>query len=273
MQMFCHDQPCAALPPNERGFLYGDGVFTSIRVRDGLPRLWSQHVERLQQAQQRLSLRFDLALLSQQAFVYAAQLQHGTLKVIVSRGVGARGYLPPDQAAVVYFQLFPSINPSPEPRADGLFVADRIASGVLADLRLGYPMQQLVGLKTLNRLEQVLLRQALAQTTWPEALVFDQHDRLVEGVQSNCWFWRQGQWQTPALQRTGIAGVLRAEIMARMQQRQIAFARVELRLDQLDQIEALFFCNSITGILAVNCLAGRALPTKQLDSLLSDLLS
>ena len=39
MQMFCHDQPCDAVAPNERGFLYGDGVVTCIRVRDGSPRL------------------------------------------------------------------------------------------------------------------------------------------------------------------------------------------------------------------------------------------
>ena len=66
---------------------------------------------------------------------------------------------------------------------------------------------------------------------------------------------------------------MRAELMARMQQRQISFAIVEIRLHELSQIEALFFCNSITGILAVDCLDGRRLQTKPLDSLLLDLLS
>lgn len=273
MQMFCHDQPCDAVAPNERGFLYGDGVFTSIRVRDGSPRLWPHHLARLQQGQHGLGLPVDLEQLSQQAFAYAAQLQHGTLKIIISRGAGGRGYLPPEQPAAVYFQLFASVDLVPEPQIDGLFVAGQITSGVLLAPRLGYPMQRLVGLKTLNRLEQVLLRQALAQTPWPEGLVLDSDHRLVEGVQSNCWFWRHGQWQTPSLQHTGIAGVMRAELMTRMQQRQISFAIVEIRLHELSQIEALFFCNSITGILAVDCLDGRRLQTKPLDSLLLDLLS
>lgn len=273
MQMFCHDQPCDSLAPNERGFLYGDGVFTSIRVRDGLPRLWSHHAARLQQARIRLGLQFDPIKLSQYAFAYAQQLQHGTLKIIISRGAGGRGYLPPEQPASIYFQLFPSATHAIEPQLDGLFVADQIASGVLLEPRIGYPMPQLVGLKTLNRLEQVLLRQALAQTAWPEALVLDQDDRLVEGVQSNCWFLRQGQWQTPSLQHAGIAGVMRAEIMTRMQQRHINFAIVDVTRYELPQIEALFFCNSITGILAVNCLEGHAVQTKQVDILLADLLS
>lgn len=273
MQSFMGDQPCEGIAAHDRGFLYGDGVFTSIRVRAGLPCLWRHHVARLQHAQQCLGLQFDLVRLSQQAFAYAEQLQHGTLKIIISRGVGARGYLPPEQPASVYFQLFSSSTRPIEPQADGLFVVDRIGSGVLQTHRLGHPMPQLVGLKSLNRLEQVLLRQALAQTAWSEALVFDQDDRLVEGVQSNCWFWRHGQWQTPSLQRTGIAGVMRAEIISRMQQHQIAFAVVELTMHELTQIDALFFCNSITGILAVDCLDGRVLETKPVDSLLCDLLS
>lgn len=273
MQTFHQGQPCDAIAPNDRGFLYGDGVFSSVRVREGVPRLWAHHVERMQQAQQRLGLQFDLAELSEQAFAYAAQLKHGTLKIIISRGVGQRGYLPPSQTAAVYFQLFPSAVRSDEPQADGLFVADQIASGVLQAPRLGHVMPTLAGLKTLNRLEQVLLRQALAQTTWSEGLVLDLDGVVVEGVQSNCWWLRDGQWQTPCLQRAGIAGVMRAEVMQRMQQRQIDFSQVRLHVGELSQIESLFFCNTITGVLAVNNLDGRCLPTNSIDRLLADLLS
>jgi len=273
MQTFYQGQPCDAIAPNDRGFLYGDGLFTSVRVREGLPRLWSHHLDRLQQAQQRLGLRFDLAELSHQTFEYAAQLKHGTLKIIISRGVGQRGYLPPEQPAAVYFQLFSSAAPIPEPQPDGLFVADQIASGVLQAPRLGHVMPILAGLKTLNRLEQVLLRQALAQTVWPEGLVLDLDGVVVEGVQSNCWWLRDGQWQTPCLQRTGIAGVMRAEIMQRMQQRQIDFSQVRLHARDLDQVESLFFCNSLMGVLVVDCFDGRPLQTKLVDRLLSDLLS
>ena len=273
MQTFHQRQPCDAIAPNDRGFLYGDGLFSSVRVREGVPRLWAHHIDRLQQAQQRLGLQFDLTELTRQAFEYAAQLQHGTLKIIVSRGAGQRGYLPPDQPAAVYFQLFPSAARSDEPQADGVFVVDQIASGVLQAPRLGHVMPELAGLKTLNRLEQVLLRQALVQTTWSEGLVLDLDGMVVEGVQSNCWWLREGQWQTPCLQRAGIAGVMRAEIMRRMQQRQIDFGQVRLHVGELHQIESLFFCNTITGILAVNNLDGRCLQTNSIDRLLADLLS
>jgi len=273
MQTFYQGQRCDAIAPNDRGFLYGDGLFTSVRVREGSLRLWPHHLDRLQQAQQRLGLQFDLAELTRQAFEYAEQLHHGTLKIIVSRGVGQRGYMPPDQPAAVYFQLFPSTIQVDEPQADGLFVANHIASGVLQTPRVGHVMPELAGLKTLNRLEQVLLRQALAQTTWSEGLVLDLDGMVIEGVQSNCWWRRDGQWQTPCLQRAGIAGVMRAEIMQRMQQRQIDFSQVRLHARDLDQVESLFFCNSLTGILAVGCFDGRPLQTKLVDRLLSDLLS
>lgn len=67
--------------------------------------------------------------------------------------------------------------------------------------------------------------------------------------------------------------MMRAEIMRRMQQRQIDFGQVRLHVGELHQIESLFFCNTITGILAVNNLDGRCLQTNSIDRLLADLLS
>ena len=38
----------------DRGFLYGDGLFETVAIRDGAPRLWKYHVERLQSGAARL---------------------------------------------------------------------------------------------------------------------------------------------------------------------------------------------------------------------------
>ncbi|MEC7121313.1 MAG: aminodeoxychorismate lyase [Pseudomonadota bacterium] len=272
MQTFCQGVLCTQISPNDRAFLYGDGVFTSVRVRLGQPRLWPQHQARLLLARQRLGLQFDLAEVRRYTALYAQQLQHGTLKIIISRGESARGYLPPNQPAQIYYQLISSPMVA-ESQLNGLFVADQIESGILQQHQIGYPMTALVGLKTLNRLEQVLLRQALASTSWPEALVCDLDGRIIEGVQSNCWLLIDGQWVTPRLDRAGVAGVMRTEIMQRMQHRRIVFDQLDIPSTQADQIQALFFCNAITGILAVKRLDGRALQTKPVDSLLADLLS
>jgi 4-amino-4-deoxychorismate lyase len=222
---------------NDRAFLYGDGCFSTIRVVAGQACLWSHHLHRLQDCQRRLGLQVELAEIEQQVQQAAQQIGQGALKIIISRGQGQRGYLPPDQPAQVYMQLFPN------PQMNDLSVlpyATPIDSGVL-DLQLGLTMPQLVGLKTLNRLEQVLLRQALAQTSWPEALVADLTGHLVEGVQSNCFFYAKGGWQTPSLARAGIAGVMRAEILQRMKQQGINCQQVDFQVAHVGQIESLLF--------------------------------
>lgn len=248
---------------NDRAFLYGDGCFSTIRVVAGQACLWSHHLHRLRECQQRLGLQFELDEIEQKIQHAAQQIGQGALKVIISRGQGQRGYLPPDQPAQVYMQLFPN---SQMNDLSVLPYAAPIDSGVL-DLQLGLTMPQLVGLKTLNRLEQVVLRQALAQTLWPEALVADLTGHLVEGVQSNCFFYAQGCWQTPSLVRAGIAGVMRAEILQRMTQQGIDCQQVEFDIKQVDQIECLFFCNALTGIVPVATLNQRPLCTERVQQL------
>jgi 4-amino-4-deoxychorismate lyase len=265
-------QRCLSMSPDERGFLYGDGLFSTMRVRQGMIGLWPHHLHRLQEGALRLGLAVDLTGLEYWLKQMAERVGDGTLKVIISRGKGLRGYLPPVQPARCYVQMMPVITTLRDCDPDGLHGALPIDSGVLQGC-LGHQAPMLAGLKTLNRLEQVLLRQVLAQTVWPEALVVDLDGMLVEGVQSNCFLLMDGVWQTPDLSKAGITGVMRAEILHRMADREIdcRISRVPVAL--IDRIEALFFCNALTGMVPVAQLAGRALNLSAVDSLLADLLS
>lgn len=251
---------CSGIDPLDRAFLYGDGLFTSVRVRAGKAALWSRHMQRLQQGAMALALDVDFGQLEADVSKQCALLGDGTLKVILSRGVGARGYLPPLQDADVYLQLFP------QPVAD--VAQPAIDSGLMTG-QLGQAMQQLAGIKTLNRLEQVLLRQELATKGWPEGLVCDNHDMIVEGVYSNCFFRVAGEWWTPPITYSGIRGVMRAELMAQMQASQIPLHIRTLSRDALDQIEALFFCNALTEVVPVATLAGRSLDVGAVKSLMN----
>lgn len=251
---------CTAIDPLDRAFLYGDGLFTSVRVYDEKPCLWSHHVQRLQQGAERLSLHIDLTKIELDVLAKSALLGHGVLKIIVSRGVGARGYLPPNQPAVVYIQLFPQ-----EKNTDDL-VKQPIESGLLTG-QLGQVMPQLAGLKTLNRLEQVILRQELATHGWVEGLVYDVNGLLVEGVYSNCFFQVDGQWWTPPITNAGILGVMRAELIERMHAQDISLHLQSLHRDEIDRIEAMFFCNALTQIVPVRQLNGRNLDVSAVTTL------
>lgn len=251
---------CAAIDPSDRAFLYGDGLFTSVRVVDGKPCLWSHHLHRLQQGAHRLGLHVDFQKIALDVLKKTALLKNGTLKIIVSRGVGERGYLPPNQPAVVYVQLFQ------QETSTDVLVKSPIESGLLTG-QLGQVMPQLAGLKTLNRLEQVILRQELATFGWTEGLVCDVNGLVVEGVYSNCFFQVDGQWWTPPIVNSGILGVMRAELIERMHTHGIALRFETLNRDEIGRIEALFFCNALTQIVPVSKLDGRNLEVSAVKTL------
>src|SRR5690606_31185940 len=127
---------------------------------------------------------------------------NGTLKIVLSRGIGQRGYSLPDHPADLWMFYYP--------QAVSEFSYEQIQSGVLQQA-IGLSMPNLVGLKTLNRLEQVLLKQEADLRAWPEALVTNVQGAIVEGVSSNCFIRINNQWVTPKLRYNGVFGVMRAE--------------------------------------------------------------
>lgn len=257
----------AGIDLQDRAFLYGDGFFTTIAVKQGQPQLWERHLLRLNQCAEQLLFNVDFSQVQQHVnqlieHVDPSLSNPATVKIIVSRGIGLRGYLAPDTPADVYIQYFPrEITPT--------IPIDE--TGVL-NSHLGQVMPQLVGLKTLNRLEQVILRGELAAHGWREGLVCDNAGYVVEGVFSNCFLYLNGKWITPLLEKAGVAGVMRAEILAQMEKQSIEHQIALFPVDALAQVEALFFCNALTGIVPVRSLQGRALNLGIVQHLLQQLM-
>ncbi len=258
IKTFKNGVDCAGIDPLDRAFLYGDGLFSSVRVTQEKPHLWARHLERLQFGADRLKLDVDFPWLTDHVLQQAQLLHCGVLKIIVSRGSGARGYSPPEQPAVSYIQLFPSNDDANE------VLKSPITSGILTS-QLGQVMPQLAGIKTLNRLEQVVLSQELALNGWRESLVCNSQGLIVEGVYSNCFFLVNDQWWTPAIESAGILGVMRAEVIERMQEQHIPLHLKTLHRDDVEQIDALFFCNSLTQIVPVDRLMNNRQMNRTLD--------
>jgi len=84
--------------PDDRGFAYGDGLFETIAVRDGRPRLLERHLERLRLGADRLSLRLPARRRIEEFIarivdgVPAADRGRAVLKLVATRGDGERGY-------------------------------------------------------------------------------------------------------------------------------------------------------------------------------------
>lgn len=244
--------PSAQVDAADRGLAYGDGLFETLCIVQGRALLGQRHLERLAASAAVFGIPLDIHALSADFQRFLAGSGDAVAKIIVTRGVGGRGYLPaPDLAPTVIFSLHEPVAPDPVAEKEGI-VAITLAQ------RLGV-MPMLAGHKHLNRLEQVLLRRELAQhAVAREAVVCDIDGHVVEGVASNLFFVRDGVLHTPALQRAGVAGVMRAEVLAEAAYAGIALQQGDYLPAALQAADELFFCNSVHGIWPVRELDGRA---------------
>ena len=109
MWCFKNGQPVETIPLLDRAFHYGDGCFTTIRVFQNKIELKARHWERLKLACQKLSLVADFELIEQSLQHLQNQnlVLNGTLKIVISRGEGDRGYSLPKHAADIYIWFYP----------------------------------------------------------------------------------------------------------------------------------------------------------------------
>lgn len=230
-----------AVPADDRGLQYGDGVFETLAVCGGLPEQWGRHFARLSRGCERLGIPVPSeALLADEAAQVCRGMGLTILKIIVTRGPGGRGYRTPSRPSptrILTLHRWPEY-----PRwyeTEGI-------DATVCQTRLG-SNPRLAGIKHLNRLENVLARAEWGEA-YQEGLMLDNADQVIEGTMSNLFLIQDGVLITPDLGECGVAGVTRARIIDWAEDR---LRQVEVRpvgLSEVHGAEGLFLCNSIVGI-------------------------
>ena len=142
----------------------------------------------------------------------------------------------------------------------------------ICDIRLGHN-PRLAGIKHLNRLEQVLARQEWDDTGIMEGLLLDSESNLVEGTMSNLFLVRDGVLLTPDLQRCGVAGIMRSQLLECAGQISINTEICQLGMVDLHEAEEVFICNSLIGIWPVISIDDRKYNRGIITSRLQNLLA
>lgn len=200
--------------PDDRGFAYGDGLFETIAVRAGRPRLLERHLQRLRLGADRLSLRLPARRRIEEFVARVVDEEpaadgRAVLKLVATRGDGERGYAYRHSDA----RLLAGIGPA------GTWPRERRQRGVAVRwcrTRLGRN-PALAGLKHLDRLEQVLARAEWddhdRQNNIAEGLMLDSDGRVVCATMSNLFLVRGGRLVTPAVTHAGVAGIMRGLVL------------------------------------------------------------
>ena len=240
--MLVNGQPQALLPAADRGLHYGDGVFETIAFVGGVLEYWQAHLSRLVTGCERLGIPApDRARLDAEIRRLCRAGGDAVLKVIVTRGPGARGYRPPEPSSPTRI-LVRSPWPDRVPRFDKTGIAVRTCT-----LRLGH-QPLLAGIKHLNRLEQVLARREWAGDEWQEGVLCDSGGLVIEGISSNLFLVRAGRLLTPDLSACGVAGIVRGRVLGLAGALGIPTEVRAVPLDELRTADEIFMTNSLIGI-------------------------
>lgn len=232
----------------DRGFGYGDGLFESIRLAGTVAPLWSRHMQRLLEGCARLRIPApDPAPLRNEALDVSRGMPQSVVRITITRGPGERGYAPPAQPQPT--RVVAAFAPPP-------VAAETYARGIrmrTCAIRLA-EQPLLAGIKHLNRLEQVLARAEWNDPAIAEGVLCDSRERVISATMANLFAVVDGELLTPALDRCGVAGVARAEVLAVCPQTRIG----ELTLATLREAGEVFLSSSVRGIVPVHSLDDRS---------------
>lgn len=234
----------------DRGLQYGDGLFETMAVANGRLRFLDWHLERLADGARRLGFPAPDIERIRAELGDAAKASTAVVKLLLTRGTGARGYRPPREATPT--RIVAAFDEPPPARA-------------AAAARLGWCRTRLgrnpalAGIKHTSRLEQVLARAEWDDGSMDEGLMQDDQGHVICATQANLFARLGGRWVTPRLDGCGVAGIMRRAFREWLKGQGNAAEERAVAASELASATALVLTNALVGAWPVRELAGRAL--------------
>lgn len=202
----------AVIPVFDHGFLYGEGVYETLRTYGGEPFLFDAHMKRLRRSGSMIHLTIpgtDAEMLQKIRETMAAEagLTEAYIRILVTRGVGELTY---NLAATPTPSVVIIVKPFPEPPAahftDGISLA-------IVSVRRNHPSALNPRIKSNNLLNNALAMQEALRQGAEEALMLNQQDEVAECSQSNFFIIKDGVAMTPPLAAGLLPGITREFVL------------------------------------------------------------
>ncbi len=240
----------------DRGFLFGDSVFETVRTYGGRPFRLEEHLQRLERSADRVFIELPASLdtLAQEVAesIASAGNPESYVRIVVTRGSGPLGLDSGFEAKPTRVVIVAPLSPPPPSfYVDGIKVVtyrtQRNAEGTEA-----------AGAKVGNYLVAVLaMRQARAHGA-AEALIVDAAGTITEGASSNVFALIDGEWVTPPEDAGILPGITRRTILEVCKEQSAPVRLRALSLDDMARAQEVFVCSSIREILPVVSIDGRS---------------
>lgn len=240
----------------DRGFLYGDSVFETLRTYAAEPFALEEHLDRLAQSAERVQIPLGIdrkALASEvRLAIQQAGFEESFIRVMLTRGRADLLGLDPSLAdrPVRVVMVLPLDAPASELYDRGIgaitYRAQRTVDGTTA-----------AGAKVSNYLTAVLAMHQARQQGALEALLVDARERVLEGATSNLFGVLSGALITPPEELGILPGITRAHLLRVAERVGIPASKRAITVDELWSFDELFISSSIRELLALVRIDGR----------------
>jgi len=238
----------------DHGFLYGDGVYETLRAYRGRVFQLAEHLARLERSASRIQLHLPVSLERLTDLVRESlsrnQLQEAYLRITVSRGAGEIGLDPALCKSPTLVIIAKPFQPYPESLyADGVSV-------IVAKTRRNLPEALPPQVKSLNFLNNILAKMEAKAAGAHEALMLNHQDELTEGTTSNMFVVQRGRVRTPAVECGILNGITRGLVLQLASELGIPSEETRLTVDDLLRADECFLTNTTQEVLPVTRVNG-----------------
>ena len=252
----------AVLSVFDRGARDGEGLFETLRVRNGRPFQWERHLERL--VLSAAELGFPVPPSAQalgaglDAVLEAEGLREAVVRITVTRGLpGGR----PTRAGC-WIEAEP---------IEGRLWRGTLRHGAEVILsRRPFAPGLLGAYKTTSRLAYSLAREEARAAAADEVLLLSGEGEVIEGAVSNVFAVLGAEVATPPRSSGLLPGITRDFVLAQCALLGIRVRAAALWRDELSLAREVFLTNSVQGIVPVATLEGRPLPERAFAALIGE---
>lgn len=238
----------------DRGFLYGDSVFETLRTYGSRPFALNEHLERLVDSAARVFIELPVPLSQLEHEIITAIRQSGYpecyVRVMITRGQGALGLDPRLASDPLRVMLVAPLHPPP--LADYL----RGISVVTYETTRVSDATPAAGAKVGNYLVAVLANRKAVEAGAKEALITNADGQILEGATSNLFWFAQGRLWTVPIDAGILAGITRRHILGVAHRLGWETREAIPDLAVLLGADGVFVSSSIREMLPVVCIDG-----------------
>jgi branched-chain amino acid aminotransferase len=238
-----------SISTEDRGFLYGDGIFETLRTYNGKPFKLTEHLERMRCSAEKLKISFEYSNTEISETITKLleknSVQDAYIRITLSRGEGGSALQMSDVLRSTFLIQAKSLTPYDEKLyTEGMSLA---VSGHRRSTT-----SPIYSHKTTNLLTSILLKEEAGSKSAHDSIVLNTDGYVAECIVSNIFMVKDGSVITPPLDTNILPGITRRTVLDVCQNSGIPASEESFKIETLTNSDEVFITNSLMEIMPVS---------------------